>query len=206
MAAGLVCEVILADGGSVDETARLAAEVGAVFLPSPKGRGSQLRAGVDACKGAWALVLHADTVLPEGWSSAVQPLLGDPKRAHFFRLAFNSGGVMAKVTATWANIRSKWLGLPYGDQGLLISRALYDAVGGYADIPLMEDVAIARALRGHKFPAFQITATTGADRYLAQGWIRRGTRNLWMLMRYQLGAAPASLARRYQPARKSEEP
>jgi hypothetical protein len=100
-----------------------------------------------------------------------------------------------KAVAAWANLRSR-LGLPYGDQGLLLPRALYQSVGGYPDQPLMEDVALARALRGHLL-GLEVTAVTSADKYARQGWLRRGARNLWTLIRYFAGVAPAKLAEGY---------
>jgi hypothetical protein len=133
-------------------------------------------------------------------------VLQDTNKAHFFGLRFSAGGIPARLVAGWANFRSSILGLPYGDQGLFLTRALYDQVGGYPDIPLMEDVAISRSLRGCKKALFSVTATTGADRYLTEGWARRGTRNLWFLAQYKMGRAPASLARRYRPDQRSEEP
>ncbi len=100
-----------------------------------------------------------------------------------------------KAVAAWANLRSR-LGLPYGDQGLLLPRALYQSVGGYPDQPLMEDVALARALRGHLL-GLDVTVVTSADKYARQGWLRRGARNLWTLIRYFAGVAPAKLAKGY---------
>ena len=101
-----------------------------------------------------------------------------------------------RLVSRWANLRARAFGLPYGDQGLLIPRALYESVGGYPDIALMEDVAIARALRG-KLTTIPATAWTSAERYQRQGWLRRGSRNLMTLTRYLLGADPAKLARSY---------
>ena len=97
--------------------------------------------------------------------------------------------------AAWANLRSH-LGLPYGDQGLLVPRSLYDAVGGYPDQPLMEDVALVRALKGRLAPV-GVTITTSAARYHAQGWLRRGGRNLLLLARYFAGQDVETLARSY---------
>jgi rSAM/selenodomain-associated transferase 2 len=205
MADGLICEVIFADGGSSDTTKEIATEAGVLFLPCPKGRGSQLSAGIKAAKGDWLLILHSDTFLSDGWTQTVFPLLANPSKARFFKLRFNDMSISARLVAFWANLRSKFLGLPFGDQGLLISRGLYDQVGGYEDIPLMEDVAIARALRGHKQAAFDITATTGADRYLREGWFKRSLRNFWLLFQYKLGRSPANLAHHYQPNQRSEE-
>ena len=117
-------------------------------------------------------------------------------RAGWFRLAFDDGGVTGRCFAGWANLRSR-LGLPYGDQGLLLPAALYDQSGGYPNQPLMEDVALARALSGQLVP-IDATAVTSASRYKAQGWLRRGTRNQWLLLRYLGGVSPHRLAKTYR--------
>ena len=99
--------------------------------------------------------------------------------------------------AGWANLRSRGLGLPYGDQGLLIHRQIYDAAGGYRDMALMEDVALARALRG-QLRGLDHDAVTSASKYQKQGWLRRGARNLWTLARYGAGVSPDRLAQAYR--------
>lgn len=195
--AGLIREVIFADGGSVDGTAALAAAAGAELVTGTPGRGTQLAAGCAAAQGDWLLVLHADTALQDGWAQVTLAHLNRPERAGYFRLAFRSEGVAPAWVAGWANWRAQVFGLPYGDQGLLISRALYDRVGGYQEIPLMEDVALARALKG-RLVALDAVACTGAERYTREGWIRRGARNLATLVRYLLGARPADLVTRYE--------
>ena len=193
--AGLIRELIVSDGGSADATGATAQAWGAEVLSGAPSRGGQLRRGCAAARGDWLLVLHADTVLSPGWSRAVQRhLAGD--RAGWFRLAFDAGGLPARTVAGWANLRSR-LGLPYGDQGLLVPRALYDRVGGYPDQPLMEDVAMARALRARLAP-LDAVAVTSAEKYRRQGWLRRGARNLWTLARYAAGVPAERLARRYR--------
>ena len=117
--------------------------------------------------------------------------------AAVFRLGFDVDGVMPRFVAGWANLRTALFGLPYGDQGLLIPQHVLDAIGGYPDQPLMEDVAIARRLRG-QITRLPLTVRTSAARYRKDGWIRRGGRNLLLLLRYLLGADPASLARAYR--------
>lgn len=194
--AGLIRELIVCDGGSSDATGATAQAWGAVVLESPPSRGGQLRQGCAAAKGDWLLVVHADTVLSEGWSRVVQSHLPSGRPAWFY-LAFDSAGLPARVVAGWANLRSRLLGLPYGDQGLLMPRALYEAVGGYPDQPLMEDVAMARQLRGRMI-GLQVRAVTSAEKYQAQGWLRRGARNLWTLARYALGTPAKDLARSYR--------
>ncbi|MEX0369109.1 MAG: glycosyl transferase, partial [Tateyamaria sp.] len=99
--------------------------------------------------------------------------------------------------AAWANIRARLFRLPYGDQGLLVRRGAYVAAGGYPDIPLMEDVALVCALRG-QLDALDAVAVTSAEKYRTQGWLRRGTRNLWTLARYFAGVSPVALAKTYR--------
>lgn len=195
---GLIRELIVTDGGSTDATHAIAEAAGADWVSGPPGRGGQLRRGVQAARGAWLLVLHADTQLEPGWgAAALHHLRGAEDWAGYFRLAFRAQGIAPSLVAGWANWRAKWLGLPYGDQGLLISRRLYDATAGYPDIPLMEDVTLARALRG-KLAPLPATAATSAQRYQREGWLRRGLRNHITLMRFFWGADPKALSRRYQ--------
>lgn len=193
--AGLIRELIVSDGGSIDATVEMAKAWGAKVIEGSASRGAQLARGCDAAGGKWLLILHADTVLSPDWVGAAH-LHMQGAQAGWFRLAFERGGLAGRGVAMWANLRSR-LGLPYGDQGLLLPATLYRDVGGYPDQPLMEDVAIARALKGRLSP-IDAVATTSARRYRAQGWCRRGARNLWLLLRYFLGANPTRLATSYR--------
>jgi rSAM/selenodomain-associated transferase 2 len=193
---GLIRELIVSDGGSTDASGAVAQAWGAEVLSGPASRGGQLRRGVDGAKGDWVLIVHADTVLTAGWTDAARVKLNNPEMAGWFMLAFDQRGIGATVVAGWANLRSR-LGLPYGDQGLLIHRDLYNAVGGYPDQPLMEDVALARQLRG-RLEMMDSVAVTSAAKYRKQGWIRRGAKNLLLLLRYFAGTSPEQLARSYR--------
>ena len=195
---GLIQEVIVSDGGSDDATCAIATELGARMVSGSAGRGGQIARGCGAARAQWVLVLHADTRLQPGWAQAVAAHMTDaPDRAGYFWLRFDVVGIAPALVSRWANLRSQWLGLPYGDQGLVLRRDLLDRVGGYPEQPLMEDVALARALRGRLRPLGHI-ALTSADRYVAEGWVRRGARNLWCLTRYGLGTDPETLARAYR--------
>ncbi|WP_456386300.1 TIGR04283 family arsenosugar biosynthesis glycosyltransferase [Profundibacter sp.] len=195
--AGLIRELVVSDGGSSDGSCGLAEEAGAVLVSGAAGRGGQLARGADAAGGAWLLFLHADTVLAAGWAEVVRAHIASEQRAGYFRLRFAASGFWPWFVAGWANLRSRLFGLPYGDQGLLISRDLYDAVGGFKDMALMEDVAMARSLK-RQLRGLPMEAVTSAARYQDAGWARQSARNLWRLVRYLAGADPERLRRGYQ--------
>lgn len=194
---GLVSELVISDGGSTDETAYVAKELGALWVTGPPGRGGQIARGVAAARANWVLILHADTHLSPDWTAAAAVhVQSHAEMAGWFRLAFRANGFAPRLVAGGANLRSRFLGLPYGDQGLLVSRKTLAAVGGVPELPLMEDVALARRLKG-RLRGLDAVATTSAERYLAEGWTRRITRNLGTLVRFRLGEDPARLATRY---------
>lgn len=195
--AGVIRELIVSDGGSVDATIDIAQEAGAVVVRGDASRGGQLRRGGAVCGGEWILFLHSDTVLPDEWSDVLMAHMANfPGHAGSFRLGFMADGLAPMFVAAWANVRSK-MGLPYGDQAMFVPRALYEQVGGYPDIPLMEDVALARALRG-RMRALPATVKTSAAKYETEGWFRRGARNLWTLIRYFCGVSPEQLSQSYR--------
>lgn len=197
VSSGLVCEVIFADGGSDDEIGKLAGDLGAELVRSPKGRGTQMAAGAKASRGEWLLFLHSDTALSEGWAHDIRKHMVEcHDHPGYFRLAFDAKGFAPWFVSGWANIRAALFGLPYGDQGLLVSRLEYNRAGGFDNIPLMEDVQLVRRLpRPRRMGA---TAITSAERYQSDGWFRRGLRNLTILLLYFLGAPPENLAKRYR--------
>ena len=197
---GLIREVILADGGSTDRIAEVADQVGARLIEAPRGRGAQLAAGAETARGSWFLFLHADTVLGPGWADEMRAHITEhPGKAAYCRLVFRSDHRAAAWVAGWANLRARLLGMPFGDQGLLVSRTAYQAAGGYPSEPLMEDVVLARRLsRQVGLRALDIDAETSATRYETNGWLRQGAGNLWRQVRFLFGASPARLAARYQ--------
>ncbi|MFY0619674.1 TIGR04283 family arsenosugar biosynthesis glycosyltransferase [Shimia sp.] len=197
VSAGVLRELIVVDGGSDDDTLEIADEAGANILRCSPSRGGQLRAGAEAAQGDWLLFVHADTLLEDGWTAAAQELFRDKAKAGYYLLAFDRGGKAGRVVAAWANLRSALFGLPYGDQGLLISRRLYNEIGGFDDVPLMEDVALARKLGRRRLTALNARAITSSEKYRSQGWLRRGWRNLWTLVCYFFGASPQRLAQNY---------
>lgn len=194
----LVAEVLVADGGSTDGTAEAARAGGARVLgPLPPSRGGQVRTGCAAAAGGWLLILHADTRLSPNWADAVDGHMERrSEKAGWFRFALDDPRPLARVWEAGVAVRSR-MGLPYGDQGLLISRALYDAVGGCRDLPLMEDLDLVRRLGPNRLRPLRATALTSAARYRREGYARRSLRNAVLVARWLAGADPADLAREY---------
>jgi rSAM/selenodomain-associated transferase 2 len=201
LASPVVREIIVADGGSVDGTVAVARAAGARMIAAPRGRGTQLAAGGAAARGEWLLFLHADCRPVRGWADAVAGFAAAPDaagRAGYFSFALDDDCRAARRLERIVAWRCRALALPYGDQGMLISRVLYDAVGGYAPIPLMEDVDLVRRLGRTRLAPIRIAVRASAQRYREGGYIRRPLRNLLCLALYFLGVAPGRIARIYR--------
>jgi len=194
-------EVIVVDGGSSDDTLEIAQSLGAKIVQSDKGRGNQLKAGGEAASGDWLLFLHADTVLPEDWGQYVCTFVADEamrRQAGYFTFALDENNLAAQRLEKIVSWRCKILGLPYGDQGLLISRYLYDQVGGFNALPLMEDVDIVRRIGKKRLHQLSTCAVTSAMRYQKEGYLKRMVRNLTCLTLYFLGISPEKIVKLYE--------
>ena len=193
-------EIVVADGGSVDDTPAVAAAAGAKLVAGARGRGSQLAVGAAAATRAWLLFLHADCTPEPGWAEAVAAFIARPRaaeRAGYFDLALDDHAAAARRLERVVAWRCRILALPYGDQGLLISRALYDAVGGFAPLPLMEDVDLVRRLGRRRLARIDARCVASARRYRREGYWRRPLRNLLCLSLYFAGMPPERIARLY---------
>lgn len=180
------------DGGSADETLQRTGD--AMVINTPAGRGGQLRAGIAAASGDFLLLLHADTCLSPNWPEAVAA--ANPDIAGYFHFRLDSPLWLARMIERIVALRCRILSLPYGDQGLLISRTLLMQIGGMPDLPLMEDVALAHRLKG-RLRSLPATATTSAAKYERDGWLRRPFRNLLCLTLYFAGVPPEKIRKLY---------
>ena len=199
-ARALAVDLLVVDGGSRDGTRALALAHGARLLASPPGRGRQLAAGGAAAEGDWLLFLHADTRLQAGWDAAAAAFMATAAnccRAACFRLRFDHDSPAARRVAWFAARRCRWLGLPYGDQGLLLARDFYRALGGFRPMPLMEDVDLVRRIGRRRLVVLECDAVTSAERYRRAGYAPRVLRNLLCLAGYLLGVPPRLLRRLY---------
>ena len=195
--------VTVVDGGSRDETVSVARAGGAHVMRGRRGRARQMNAGAEWVPARWLLFLHADSRLGEEALRAIEAHVREdgPKAAHF-GLSISHGHFFYRLIEVGQRIRERRLGLVYGDQGLLIRRDLFHAIGPYPDEPLMEDVTLSRRLlhagRLLRLPA---AVSTSPRRYEEEGRIGGWVRNVRLITRFLAGAAPSSLAARYPPRR-----
>ena len=192
--------VIVSDGGSTDHTTAIAHAAGARVVTGPRGRGCQLAAGAREATRPWWLFLHADTtVSPEGWAAISRHIERPDARnlAASLRLEIDDPAWQARVIEKAVAWRVRHMGLPYGDQGLLIHRDLYGAVGGYPDLPLMEDVEMIRRLGKGRHVGLSGAARTSAARWRRRGWIRQTALNLTCISLYRLGVSAGRIAKLY---------
>ncbi|WP_216904498.1 TIGR04283 family arsenosugar biosynthesis glycosyltransferase [Synechococcus sp. CCY 9618] len=215
-APALVRQVLVVDGGSSDGTPHLAALAGAEVIHMGGGRGRQLAIGVARSTAPWLLLLHGDVRLPPGWASAVTAAIrAGEESAWAFRLRIDAGDPALRLVELAVALRSRWRQLPYGDQGLLLARALHDGTGGIAPLPLMEDLefmqrlrlrarvrSLAPALRvnGRRWQRLGVWQTVLANARLRRDW-RRGTPAEELAARYY----PPAVQGAYQKAQRRWE-
>jgi rSAM/selenodomain-associated transferase 2/rSAM/selenodomain-associated transferase 1 len=193
------CEVIVVDGGSQDRTVSIAEDWGAQIVHAEPSRGGQMNAGARKASGDILLFLHADTVLPENYSELIRQALSNPSiPGGSFALRFSPTTRPLNVKSKAIVWRTKILRKPYGDQTIFVRTSLFHLMGGYANIPLMEDVEFVNRLRRRGKLAFiPEPVITDSRRFESLGRIRATIRNKLTKMGYALGVSPERLARFY---------
>jgi rSAM/selenodomain-associated transferase 2 len=191
-------EVVVVDGGNDVRLNRLVTRPDVRLVRVDPGRARQMNAGAAVATGAWLLFLHADSRLPPDWLAAVRSAIASGAIGGWFRFALDDDAWQARVIERGVKWRVRLFRLPYGDQGILVKRTAFEAMAGFREWPLMEDVDFVRRLaqRGQvmELPA---ALATSSRRWRRDGWFRRSARNLVLVGLYLAGVKPATLARWY---------
>lgn len=197
-------EIVVSDGGSTDQTLRIARSSILHVISSPTGRSLQLNRGAEASNGDILLFLHADTLLPANFPDHVTKTLETPGvAAGAFRLSVDDNRTIFRFIEAGANIRSSLLQMPYGDQALFMKTKIFRKVGGFPSMPIMEDFNLVRMLRKEgRIQTLHEHVITSARRWISQGPIKTTLKNQCMVAGYLLGISPGRLARFYRVRKK----
>jgi len=198
-----VAECIVVDGGSRDASVAVARAAGALVIDAPRGRARQMNAGAVRATADVLLFLHADTRLPPGFDAAVLAALRDAAVVGGrFDVRFAPNSALLALTAALMNRRSRLTGIATGDQAVFVRRSVFEAMGGFADEPLMEDVAFTRALkRRGRIACLRQRVTTSSRRWQSDGPLRTILLMWWLRFLYWRGVSPTQLKRRYADTR-----
>ncbi len=184
-------EVIVCDGGSSDETLRIANERGAKAIEGERRRARQLNRGAAEATGDWLLFVHADTLLPRGACEAIESANAD---FGGFLIDFIERGWRLRYVAFMVNLRTRLTRAPWGDQGQFVRRSAFP---GYPDFPLMEDYELARRMR-KRAAILPMRVRTSGRRFLAKGVMRTSVVNWTIVIAYHCGVSPERLALWYR--------
>jgi rSAM/selenodomain-associated transferase 2 len=197
-------EVIVVDGGSQDETVALAQSVGVKVIAATGGRASQMNAGAGVATGSVLLFLHADTHLPPAFDTLVRQVLQNTGTiAGAFELRIDAELWGIRLIEKMVNLRSHFLSLPYGDQAIFLKTSTFKKIGGFPNLPIMEDFELMRRLKRYgKIAIAPAPVLTSGRRWQKLGVVRTTLINQLIIISYFLGVSPAKLARWYRQRRK----
>lgn len=201
----LADEVLVVDGGSRDRTVELARAAGVQVIRSETGRGVQLARGAEAAQSSVLLFLHADSLPGPGALASLRRRFEDGCEAAGMRQRIEAGGWFFRLAERFADARVRFLHTVYGDSGLCVRRTLYEAVGGFREWPLFEDLDLSRRLRRAARVTYAREAVLGvsARRWQREGPLRRTLANACLTAAFFLGMSPDRLVRYYRPERRS---
>lgn len=197
-------EIIVVDGNSTDGTREIASQLGAQVISSPPGRGLQMNSGAAMAKGDILLFVHADTLLPDDFTSQIADILGRPGiSAGAFALAIDLPGLMVRLLEKAIHFRATVWQMPYGDQAIFLYRQKFLAVGGYPEAPILEDVMLIQRLkRSGRIGIASSRALTSGRRWQRLGLVRTTLINQGIMLGFLLGVSPQRLQRWYGVAQK----
>jgi rSAM/selenodomain-associated transferase 2 len=191
-------ELVVADGGSRDGTPEIAAAFADAVIDAPRGRARQMNAGAAASRGDILLFLHADTLLPPAGVAAVMAAIEDGAQWGRFDVRIAGQAPLLRVVARMMNWRSRLTGIATGDQAIFVRREMFERVGGYPELPLMEDIRLSATLKRLAPPAcLREQVTTSGRRWEQRGVLRTILLMWWLRAAFFLGASPTWLARLY---------
>ena len=192
-------EIIVADGGSTDQTVDIARNHTVQVVTSPAGRGLQQNKGAKTASGNILVFLHCDTVLPDNFPDLVDTVLNQTgTAAGAFRLRINADGSGYRYIEWGVNVRTRFLGLPYGDQVLFVNKNIFEQAGGFPNLPILEDLVLVRRLkRLGRIRISKASVITSARRWKRLGVIKTTLINQVILAGYLFGIKPETLARLY---------
>ena len=194
-------ELILVDGGSCDETIALAQALVDQLLPAPAGRALQMNVGAKAASGQVFWFLHADTLVPDKAARLIIEALQQAGSWGRFDVRLSGDKLLLRLVERMMNWRSRFTGVASGDQGIFVTRKLFERVGGFAELPLMEDIDLSRRLKREQWPVcLRETLTTSSRRWEQKGVLRTIALMWYLRLAYFLGVSPARLAMRYDQA------
>ncbi len=198
----LAADIVFVDGGSSDETTRLLTASGYRHVAASRGRAAQMNAGAKVARGATLLFLHADTRLPSGALTAVRRAVRDGAVGGNFDVALDSDRMLLRLVGFLISLRSRLTGVSSGDQAMFVSREVFERLGGFAPLPLFEDIEFSRRLkRAGRVARLRPAVITSPRRWERGGAVRTILR-MWLLRSlYYCGVDPALLARHYETAR-----
>ena len=196
-------ETIISDGGSIDATLEIASKHGVRIITGHKGRAAQMNRGARIATGDVLLFLHADCTLSTAAEQSIAAAINNPLTVGgSFRLCIDNSGVFLRLIAFTSNIRATYLNIPYGDQGIFVKRHVFKTLGGFPELPIMEDVAFVQQLNKQgKLVRLKEDITTGQRHWKPLGVIATTLLNWIIATLYLIGISPKRLARIYSRVR-----